>query len=70
MTPSLTTQLQDAIRQSGLSHYRIAKLAEVDRRIVDRFMRNETSLLMDNADSIARAIGVEWAPVRCECNAG
>jgi ribosome-binding protein aMBF1 (putative translation factor) len=51
--------LRDAVRDSGLSNYRIAK----DTGIVDgallRFMSGETSMRLDKAELLAEYLGLE-----------
>jgi len=55
----ISSVLKQAIRQSGLSLYRISKETEVDPRILSRFMRGQTRLRLDFADTLAEYFGLE-----------
>jgi len=51
--------LQEAIAESGLTLYRIAKDTGVVKTCLIRFMRGETSLRLDKADVLANYLGLE-----------
>ena len=51
--------LKAAIKASGLTHYAIAKLAEVSPSVIDRFMAGERDLRLGTAASIAASLGLE-----------
>ena len=54
--------LRRAIRDSGLTHYRIGKDAGVSPTILDRFMAGTRGLNLETASKIGMAIGLELAP--------
>ena len=56
---SLVLDLQQAITDSGLTHYAIAKAAGVDIASIDRFMTGERDLRLLTAGKIADALGYE-----------
>lgn len=57
--PTITDVLQEAITESGLTLYRIAKDTGVVKTCLIRFMRGETSLRLDKADVLADYLGLE-----------
>ena len=59
MDTKLEKQLKAAIRQSGLTHYRIWKDTGVQTRSLDRFMSGECTLRMDIAGRVAERLGLE-----------
>jgi plasmid maintenance system antidote protein VapI len=60
----LTEQLRRAIRASGLSAFRIATDANVDRAIMSRFISGGRGITLDTAGRIASYLGLELRPVR------
>jgi transcriptional regulator with XRE-family HTH domain len=56
--PTLTDVLREAIRRSGLTQYRIAKDTGIPATSIMRFMRGETSLRLDKADTLADYLGL------------
>ena len=60
----LTDVLKRAVRQSGLSQYRIAKDTGILESSLGRFMRGETSLRLDKADLLADYLGLELGKKR------
>ena len=54
--------LKLAIKQSGLSHYRIAKDAGITPEQLDRFMSGERGLQLASADKVASCLGLELRP--------
>jgi transcriptional regulator with XRE-family HTH domain len=58
-TPMMTDVLKAAIRDSGLTRYRIAKDTGIDEAALMRFLRGETSLRLDRADVLAEYLGLE-----------
>jgi plasmid maintenance system antidote protein VapI len=55
--------LKAAIKASRLTHYAVAKLAEVSPAQIDRFMAGERDLRLDTAAAIAAALGMELRPL-------
>ena len=64
--PTITDVLQEAITESGLTLYRIAKDTGVVKTCLIRFMRGETSLRLDKADVLAEYLGLELVKRRKE----
>jgi plasmid maintenance system antidote protein VapI len=60
---SIDTALRAAIRKAGVTHYALAKLAEVAPAQIDRFMSGERDLRLGTAAKIAAALGLELAAV-------
>ena len=56
---TLVDQLRDAIRRSGLTHYRLAKDAHVTPNVIGRFVSGERDLHLKTASKLARALGLE-----------
>jgi len=54
----LADQLRRAIRESGLSPYRVATDAGVDRAVLSRFLRGERGLNLDTASRICELLGL------------
>lgn len=57
--PNIVDALRKAIRESGLTHYRIAKDAGISPDQLDRFIRRERSLTIDTAAKVADVLGLE-----------
>ena len=57
-TMSIQTELRDAIKKSGLTHYRLAKDAGVNAGVIDRFVREERDLRLGTAAKIAVVLGL------------
>jgi len=55
----MTEVLRAAIRQSGLSAYRISKDTGLVVTSIIRFVNGETSLRLDKADKLADYFGLE-----------
>ena len=55
----MSNALKAAIRQSGLTQYRIAKDTGIPATSIMRFMRGETSLRLDKADALAEYMGLK-----------
>lgn len=56
---SMVDVLRTAIRQSGLTHYRIAKDAGINPTQLARFVADERGLTFDTAAKIADVLGLE-----------
>lgn len=52
-------QLRNAIRESGLTHYRISKMSGVAIAAIDRFMSGERDITFETAGRICQALGYE-----------
>lgn len=59
----IDASLKAAIKASGLTHYAIAKLADITPGQVDRFMAGERDLRLGTAAAIAQALGMELKAV-------
>lgn len=55
----MTDVLKQAIQESGLTLYRIAKETGIVGTSLLRFMQGETSLRLDKADVLAEYLGLE-----------
>jgi plasmid maintenance system antidote protein VapI len=55
-------QLRDAIRESGKTHYRIGKDAEIKPEIVARFVRGERDITGQTFAKLAAALGLTLVP--------
>jgi hypothetical protein len=55
---SMTNQLIDAIKGSGLTLYRISKDAGINYAIVQRFATRERGLKLETADKLADYFGM------------
>ena len=56
---SLVLYLKQAIRDSGFTHYALAKAADVDIASIDRFISGERDLRLATAGKIIDALGYE-----------
>lgn len=54
-TPLLSDQLRHAIARSGMTSYKIGKLAGVDRTLVSRFLLGRP-ITLDTADAVAAVL--------------
>jgi DNA-binding phage protein len=59
---TLTDSLRTAIRESGLTCYRIAKDTGVDKAVLSRFLRGSVSPQLDAADRLAAYLGLQLVP--------
>lgn len=55
--------LRAAIKASGLTHYALAKLADVTPGQIDRFMDGQRDIRLGTAAALAAALGLELRPV-------
>lgn len=56
---SVSETLRNAIKESGLTHYRIAKDAGTTPAVVSRFAYGERDLRLETVDRIAEVLGLE-----------
>ncbi len=68
-THTLNECLRQAIADSGLSHYALAKRAGISHMIVNRFARGERDMLLATAGKVARALGLTLTENTCRNNA-
>ena len=61
---TMTETLRAAIRDSGLSAYRISKDTGLVVTSIIRFVEGETSLRLDKADVLAEYLGLELVKTR------
>jgi len=57
--PTMTDVLKAAIKESGLTRYRIARETGLTEATLCRFVGGETSLRLDKADVLADYLGLE-----------
>ncbi len=62
--PSLTDQLRQAIVESGLSHYAIAKATGVSQPVLTRFVNGTRSVSIETASKLANHFGMWLAKPR------
>jgi transcriptional regulator with XRE-family HTH domain len=60
--PTISDVLRDAIEQSGLTRYRIAKDSGIPESNLRRFIRGEMSIRLDKADRLAAYLGLRLVP--------
>jgi len=61
---TITKTLQRAVRESGLSLYRIALDTGLNEDALSRFVRGQTSMRLDLADRLAARLDVECRRTR------
>ena len=61
---TITDQLREAIRESGLTHYRLGKDSGVDIAAIDRFVAGREPK-GGTIDRLARILGLELRPRDC-----
>ena len=54
----LSEQVRRAVKQCGLSRYRICKVIGMDQSIMSRFMTGKGGLSMANLDALADVLGL------------
>lgn len=59
MPKTLSEMMQQAIRDSGLSLYALAKLSGVDSGQLTRFMAGERDFTLSTADRLCDVLGLE-----------
>jgi plasmid maintenance system antidote protein VapI len=62
MSNDIETQLRDAIKQSGLTHYRISVDCKIDNHAIARFVDGKQTITMRLAARIAERLGLELQP--------
>ncbi len=60
--PTLTDTLRRAVRDCGLTRYRLAQQAGIDEATVSRFMAGDGGLRLSSADALAELLGLQLSP--------
>jgi transcriptional regulator with XRE-family HTH domain len=55
---SVSDVLRQAIRESGLTHYRIAKDSGITPQMLDAFMKGDRTLRLTTLDKVAPVLGL------------
>jgi hypothetical protein len=50
---TITARLKEAIRESGLTHYRLSKLSGIVQPVIDRFVAGERDIRLETAERLA-----------------
>ena len=58
----LSDQVRRAASRSGLSRYRICKLARIDQATFSRFMAGKVGLSLPTLDALADVLGLDVVP--------
>jgi plasmid maintenance system antidote protein VapI len=61
---TISDQLRDSIRDSGLSVRELGKRADVDAGMIHRFLADERGLTTPSVDRLAEALGLRLAEAR------
>ena len=56
---TLSEQLKDAIRESGVSVPEIASACGIHRQVIDRFLAGQRGIHLDSADRLAAYLGLK-----------
>ena len=60
---TLDEQIVRAIKDRGLTGYRVAQMSGVSETILSRFLRGERSLALPTASKLVAALGLELKPI-------
>ena len=60
--PNLENTLRDALKNSGLSTYKLEDLTGVPQAVIYRFISGQRSITLPTASRIAEAMGLELTP--------
>ena len=55
----LSDQIRQAVKKSGLSRYRICKLAGIDQGAMSKFMAAKVGLTLATLDRLGEVLGLE-----------
>jgi len=58
MSDTLTDQIREAVRQSGLTHYRICQETGIDKASMSKFVSGERGLSLAHLDKLAALLGL------------
>lgn len=61
---TISEVLRQVVIDSGLSHYRVAKMAGTTPTIIGRFVNEQKGLRLSTADRLAEAMGLELKPIK------
>lgn len=61
---TLTETLRRCIQESDVSYYRMSLDSGVNKLVISRFARGETSIILSGADKLAQYFHLELRPVR------
>lgn len=64
MKVDLTKTVRDAMKDSGLTPYAIARDSGVDYSQITRFLHGQRGLTLDSASKICELLGLELRPIR------
>jgi transcriptional regulator with XRE-family HTH domain len=62
MATTFTEQLRAAVRDGGMSRYRLAKRTGIDESLLSRFVRGKTGLSLGTVDKLVEELGLELRP--------
>jgi transcriptional regulator with XRE-family HTH domain len=62
--PDIEQQLRQAIEESPLSQYELAKVSGVNKGILSRFVRGERTITLSTAARLAEALDLDLRPAR------
>ena len=62
LSASLSETLKQAIRESEMSQYQIAKRARISQIMISRFLSGERDIRLQTADKLANALGLKLIP--------
>jgi hypothetical protein len=60
-TRKLSDQVRIRVKTSGMSRYRISRLARITEASLSRFMARKTGMSTDNLDKLAALLGLRLA---------
>jgi len=63
---NLEDQIIQAIKDNGLTSYRLGKMSGVSDTIISRFLRRERTLSLKTASKLVAAMKMELKPVKKE----
>lgn len=63
-TTDLAATIRQAIIKSGMTPYRIAADAGVDRAILSRLLHGERGMVLETASKVCGVLGLELRPIK------
>jgi plasmid maintenance system antidote protein VapI len=60
---TFSDQLRVAIKNSGLTQYRLSQEAGINRSILTRFVSGQRGLTSDSIDRLMKCLGLELRPI-------
>ncbi len=64
MSDTLTDQIREAVKQSGLTHYEICRRTRIDGASMSRFVNGQAGLSLANLDKLAELLGLRITTTR------